>query len=134
MKRKEFKILLELLDKKRIIDSDWLPFSNPDEARTEYSFLKSLRNNASYKETGFNPWFRERVMGKINGMVNMAGYQSLDEVLSSLMNKVMLAGTLTIIVFLILLFAYHGQVGVDTLTGIEQDSEINFVSSLFNEY
>ena len=134
MKRKELKILLELLDKERIIDSDWLAFSNPDEARIEYSFLKSLRNNSSDEEIRFNPWFRERVMGKINGMVTMANSQSLDEVLSNLMSKVMVAGSLTIIIFLIFLFAYHGQVGVDTLTGIDQDSEINFVSSLFNEY
>ena len=134
MKRKEFKFLLELLDKERIIDSDWNAFTNQDEARINYSYLRSLRKDASYDDTGFNPWFRERVMGKINGIVNMAGSQSLDEVLSSLMSKVMVAGTLTILVFLLLLFAYHGQVGVDTLTGIEQDSEINFVSSLFNEY
>ena len=134
MNRKEFKIMLELLDKERIIDSDWHVFSNREEAQINYSYMKNLRKNAVYDEISFNPWFKERVMGKVYELVNMANSQSLDEVLSSLMNKVMVAGTLTILVVLLFLYVYHGQVGVDTLTGIEQDSEINFISSLFNEY
>ena len=134
MKRKEFKILLELLDKERIIDSDWDVFSNREEAQVNHSYLKSLRKNAAIEDPGFNPWFKERVMGKIKGIINLSNARSLDEVLSGLMNKVMVAGMLTILVFLLFLFIYHGQVGVDTLTGIDQDSEINFITSLFNEY
>jgi hypothetical protein len=134
MNRKEFKTLLDLLDKKQISNSEWQVFSNREEAQSTYSHLKTLRENASYDEVGFNPWFKQKVMGKIYELGNNAYSQSLDEILSRMMSKVMLAGTLAIVTVLLLLYVYHGQVGVDTLTGIEQDSEINFISSLFNEY
>ena len=134
MNRKEFKKLLDLFDKEHVIDSDWKVFSNQEEAQLNYSYLKTLRKNASYDEASFNPWFKEKVMGKVYELVNAYNSQSLDEVLSRMMSKVMLVGTLSILVFLLFLYAYHGQVGVDTLTGIDQDSETNFISSLFNEY
>ena len=134
MNKKEFKTLLDLLDKERINDSDWQVFTNREEAQSAYSHFKILRKNASDNDAGFSPWFKQKVMGKIYELGNASYSQSLDEILSRMMNKVMLAGTIAIIAVILLLYAYHGQVGVDTLTGIDQDSEINFISSLFNEY
>ncbi len=131
MKQKEYLILLELLDSDTINEAVWKTFSDPQEAKSKYLEFKFLHEHASIDDPGFSPFFKEKIMTKVYELVKTP---SLDEILSRLMNKVMLAGTLTILIVMLLLYVYHGQFGVDTLTGIDQDTEFNFISSVFNEY
>ena len=131
MKKHEIKMLLNLLDSGQINDSQWQSFKDPDEARSKYEEFKYLKKNADFSDYEFSPFFKDLVMRKIYELANV---QTFDEILAKFMSKVMLAGTLTIVIVILLLFAYHGQVGLDTLTGIEHDPQINFISSLFNEF
>jgi len=131
MKRKEVKILLKILDSDHISDSEFKVFSNPEEARMKYAELKYLHENAGSDQFSFSPFFKEKVMRQI---YEISKAPAFDEVLSRFMNSVMISGAITIVIVLLLLFAYHGQLGIDTLTGIEQDDTMNFISSLFNEY
>lgn len=131
MKRKDNKILLEYLKTDQPEISDWSVFSDPEEAKLKYAELINLRENAGFQEFSFSPFFREKVMGKVYEMTKTPAF---DEVLSKFMNRVILSGVITIVVVILVLYAYHGQVRVDTLTGIDHDETINFISSLFNEY
>lgn len=131
MKKKDIKKLLELLNSDHPESRDWKKFSDPEDAKLKYSELVNLQKNAGFQEFSFSPYFKERVMGMIYEMTNTPAF---DEVLSKFMNRVILSGAITIVLVILILYAYHGQVGVDTLTGIDQDETIDFISSLFNEY
>jgi hypothetical protein len=131
MKQKDIKKLLELLNSDKLNTSDWKMFSDPEEAKLKYAELKHLRENAGFHEFSFSPFFKERVMSQVYEMTKTPAFE---EVLSKFMNRVILSGVITIVLVILILYVYHGQVGVDTLTGIDQDETINFISSLFNEY
>ena len=131
MKKKDIKRLLELLKADQPEGSDWNMFSDPEGAKQKYTELINLRKNAGFQEFSFSPFFREKVMGKVYELTKTPAF---DEILSKFMNRVILSGAITIVVVILILYAYHGQVGVDTLTGIDHDETINFISSLFNEY
>jgi hypothetical protein len=131
MKKHELKMLLRLFDSENFNGSEWQLFSHPEEARSKYAELRHLRENAGFRNERFKPFFSEMVMRRI---FELTKAQTLDEVLARFMYRVMLAGSVTIVLVILLLFAYHGQVGVDALTGIDNDTQINFVTSLFNEY
>ena len=134
MKKKETKLLLEMLDKERNIDFNPNVFSDPAEAQLIFNDLKFLKESSSSDQYNFGPFFKMKVMSKVYDFVKSGSKQKLDEVLSRFFNKVMVAGTLAILIVLLMLYAQHGQVGLDIITGIEQDNDINFISSLFNEY
>lgn len=134
MKKKEIKLLLEMLDKERKVDFDPNFFSYPAEAQLWFRNLKILKENTTSYQENFEPFFKLKVMSKVYDIVKTGSKQKLDEVLSRFFNKVMVAGTLAILIIIIILYAQHGQVGLDIITGIEQDNDINFISSLFNEY
>lgn len=134
MKKKETKLLLEMLDKERNIDFNPNVFSDPAEAQLIFNDLKILKESSAYDQDNFGPFFKMKVMSRVYNLVKTGSKQKLDEVLSRFFNKVMVAGTLAIIIAIIMLYAQHGQVGLDIITGIEQDNDINFISSLFNEY
>jgi len=134
MRRKEYNKLLEFIDNRKISEPDWSLFSDRKEAESCYAELRNLQNNGGYPAEGFSPYFKVKVMGKIHQLISASETQSLDEILSRFFSKVMLAGTFTIIIVMLVLYVYHGHVGIETLTGIEQDSESIFISSLFNEF
>ena len=134
MKRKEFRKILDFLDKENVSDSDWISFSDPQEARSRYRDLKFLKENSGKDNEGFSPFFKRKVMSEIYAISKKTFTQTLDDVLSRFLDKVMIAGTLTVVILMLIMYVSNGQIDIDTLTGIEQDGETSFISSLFNEY
>jgi hypothetical protein len=130
MKKKEIEKLLRLTDQKVSSQPDFSGFSDPNEARENYSRLILIRKGYSVFERDFSPFFVERVLGRINNLSKGTGIQ---EYLSMQFNRVMAYGFAAVLIVFLTLYILHGQEGFGTVLRSDSSNDINFISYLFYE-
>lgn len=131
MKKKEIEKLVNLTDQKDLNPADFTVFSEPVKAKQYFSLLSLARRRKPDTEPDFSPYFVEKVMGRLNRVVQSPG---LDDYLSMLLSKVMTYGLTALALVFLTLYFLHGQDGIGTVIGSDTTNDMNFISYLFYEF